>query len=58
MPIFVFTMTDPGVHDPDPIVHDGPILLFTMNRSARSRWGDTRTHPHESRFSIPGDGDW
>ena len=35
-------MTDPGVHDPDPIVHDGPILVFTMDRSERSRWGDAR----------------
>jgi len=27
---FAFTMTDRGVHQADPGVHDGPILVFTM----------------------------
>jgi len=28
--IFVFTMTDRGVHHADPGVHDGLIFVFTM----------------------------
>jgi hypothetical protein len=38
MPIRVFTMADPGVHVP-------PIRLFTMFRSARSRWAEIRRWP-------------
>jgi len=36
IPIYAFTMTDPGVHD-------GVIFVFTMERSGRSRWTETRT---------------
>src|SRR3990172_3496418 len=36
-------MTDPRVHDADPGVHDGVIFAFTMDRSGRSRWTETRT---------------
>ena len=32
-PIYVFTMTDLRVHDPDSRVHDGPICVFTMLRN-------------------------
>src|SRR5574341_2068309 len=41
-PIEAFTMTDPGVHDPDLGVQLGPICAFTMERSGRSRWTETR----------------
>jgi hypothetical protein len=37
-------MTDPGVHDADPSVHDEAIRVFTMHRSERSRWAETRIH--------------
>jgi hypothetical protein len=40
--IVAFTMTDLGVHHADPGVHDGAILVFTMHRSERSRWAETR----------------
>jgi len=40
--IVAFTVTDLGVHHADPGVHDGLIYVFTMERSARSRWSETR----------------
>ena len=36
-------MADPGVHDPDLGVQLGPIGAFTMDRSERSRWSETRS---------------
>jgi len=41
-PIQVFTMADLTVHDP-------PIEVFTMVRSRRSRWSETRT---QLRFAV------
>src|SRR6059036_1837091 len=35
--------SDLGVHDAEIRVHDAPILAFTMGRSSRSRWSETRT---------------
>src|SRR5438445_1690785 len=34
--------SDLGVHDAEIRVHDAPILAFTMVRSSRSRWTETR----------------
>lgn len=39
----MFKMAGLGVHDADLRVHDAPIRLFTMARSACSRWADART---------------
>ncbi|PTL35199.1 hypothetical protein CLG94_10870 [Candidatus Methylomirabilis limnetica] len=33
--VYVFTMTDPGVHDTDPGVHDRVIFAFTMDRNSQ-----------------------
>ena len=42
MPIWLFTMTDPGVHL-------APIRAFTLDRSECSPWTETRRH-----FGLPG----
>src|SRR5207247_4481206 len=35
--------SDLGVHDAEIRVHDAPIFAFTIGRSGRSRWTETRT---------------